>query len=207
MDDDQSPVPTFAVDFEIEAREVVGMFDVPAFARRGQDLEHALGRLDERCRDERNSLLAMVHMRLRQWERQADGPQAAIGVFRDPIEALYHASQAPAPTWSPRSGSPRARRAVARDLIDSVDRFNQRWRQRIEAINLDVINNLIDQYNRYYLLEKECVMGSPRLAARLFQPIEHLAREPFFRNHPLLPRPELAARDRATNMDSPRNDA
>lgn len=195
MDDDQAPVPTFATDVETEVRGIVGLFDVPAFARRGQDLEHALARLDESWRGERLRMLEMVHMRLRQWERHAGGPQAWVGVFQEPLDALYQSSLAPSPAWSPRPGSPRARRALARDLIASVDRFNERWRQRLEALNLDVINDLVDQYNRYYLLEKECVMGSPRLAARLFQPVEHVAREPFIQKHPLLPRPELACRE------------
>ena len=60
-------------------------------------------------------------------------------------------------------------RTVARDLIASVERFNKRWGQFLEALNLDPINQMIDQYNTYYVLEKECVMGSPRLAARHFR--------------------------------------
>ncbi len=36
---------------------------------------------------------------------------------------------------------------------------------------------MIDQYNRYYVLEKECSLGSARLAARHFTPKPPLTRE------------------------------
>jgi hypothetical protein len=53
---------------------------------------------------------------------------------------------------------------------------------------------VIDQYNRYYVLEKECVMGSSRLAARFFTPIPQLTPERLLRDHPLLPVPDLVRR-------------
>ena len=49
---------------------------------------------------------------------------------------------------------------------------------------------MIDHYNRYYVLEKECVMGSGRLAARFFTPIPLLTPAQLLQDHPLLPVPE-----------------
>ena len=51
---------------------------------------------------------------------------------------------------------------------------------------------MIDQYNRYYVLEKECVMGSARLAARHFTPVERVTKPSLLEEHPALPVPELA---------------
>ncbi len=191
MDDEESPVPSFAADPETEVKEIVGLFDVPAFARRGQDLEHALAQFDLGLRTERLKQLEMVHMRLREWARRSDGPWGWVGVFQEPLDALHEASAAPSPVWGPSLGSPRSRRAVARNLITAVNRFNDRWKRRLESLNLTVINDLVDEYNQNYLLEKECVMGSPRLAARLFKPVERVNHEQYFLKHPLLPRPEL----------------
>ena len=64
---------------------------------------------------------------------------------------------------------------MARDLKASVERFNDRWRQFLESLNLGPTNEVIDQYNKYYVLEKECVVGSARLAARNFSPVPLLS--------------------------------
>ena len=61
-----------SVDSEI--KELMGLFDVPAFARRGQDLEYALERIHARCLQVREESLEMVRLRLRQWLRVAAGP-------------------------------------------------------------------------------------------------------------------------------------
>ena len=66
--------------------------------------------------------------------------------------------------------------------------------QFLDRLNLEPANHVIDQYNRYYLLEKECVMGSARLAARLFTPVPKLTREQLVRDHPILPVPNLLHR-------------
>ena len=41
------------VSTESEIKELLCLFDAPAFARRGTDLEYALGRLHARCRRQR----------------------------------------------------------------------------------------------------------------------------------------------------------
>ena len=61
----------------------------------------------------------------------------------------------------------------------------------LERLNLEPTNTVIDQYNRYYVLEKECVMGSARLAARHFTPVPQLTTATLADDHPTLPVPEL----------------
>ena len=72
-------------------------------------------------------------------------------------------------------------------------RFNGRWLQFIDGMNLEPTNRVIEAYNRYYLLEKECVMGSGRLAARFFVPVTKITQTGLLHDHPTLPVPELAA--------------
>lgn len=174
-----------------EMRQMLGMFDVPAFARRGQELEHAVRRLHERCRLVRAERLAMVHMRLRQWAAAVEGPDAWSGVFAEPIDRLWTATDAPPPAWGAAPASPRRRRAIARDLVASVDRFNRLWTRHLDGLHLEAVNTLIEHYNRYYLLEKECVFRSTRLAARLFTPKAPITIETLRAEYPPLGVPTL----------------
>ncbi len=158
-----------------------------------------LRRVDARCQQARVDRLDMVRLRLRQWTRVAIGPDDWSSVFTGTIEPLWSLSEAEPPEWAATSAPEHRRRAVARDLIAAVNRFNRRWNQFVESINLGPANVVIDHYNRYYVIEKECVMGSGRLAARFFTPIPLLTPERLLRDHPLLPVPDLAegvSRDR-----------
>jgi hypothetical protein len=175
-----------------EFAKLLGLFDLPAFARRGQDLEYSLKRVRDRCREEREELLEMVRLRLRQWSRVACSPGDWKGIFSGPIDSLWCFVQAGEPSWASRPSPVRRKRIAARDLIASVSRFNERWRRFLESLNLRTTNLVIDQYNQYYVLEKECVMGSARLASRYFSPVSRLSPESLLEDYPLLPLPELS---------------
>jgi hypothetical protein len=136
-------------------------------------------------------MLDMVRLRLRQWGGVATGPGDWAEAFARPLPQLWLDAGAPEPTWAPARGSRSRRRGVARDLVASALRFNHRWRGFVEALNLDPINLRIDHYNRYYVLEKECVLGSHRLAARGFEPRAELSLASILARHPLLEVPHL----------------
>jgi len=186
-EDDASPLEVV----DPEMRALLGMFDVPAFARRGADLEHALRRLRALLQRDRLGMLDMVRLRLKQWAAAVDGPEADVTTFVESIRPLWAAAGAEPPRWASRNGTDRNRRTIARDLVAGVERFNRRWSARIEGLNLDPINDQIDRYNRYYVLEKECALGSARLAARYFVPLQPLAKSDLLADHPLLPVPVL----------------
>ncbi len=189
MDDSDDSPESLTTDPEM--RQLLGMFDVPAFARRGQDLEFSLDRLQARCRRERETRLDMVRLRLRQWSAAAIGPNDGIEIFTAPIDALVVIVVAEPLVWSIRPAASRRRLAIARDLSSSVERFNRLWAKFVAGLNLGPINNMIDHYNRYYLLEKECAFGSARVAARNFRPRQPLTPEVLLADHPFLPAVEL----------------
>lgn len=137
-------------------------------------------------------MLEMVHLRLRQWPSVATGPDDWAGAFAEPIERLWCLTDADPPIWSDRPATTRRRRAVALDLVSSLERFNRRWERFLAGLKLEAVNRLIDQYNRYYLLEKECTIGSARLAARFFESRERLSVEELQAEYPALPVPDLA---------------
>lgn len=172
-----------------ELKELLGLFDAPAFARRGQDLEYALARLHARCRRARDELLDMVRLRLRQWSASSTGLDDWSGSFAAPIAPLWSLCNAKPPAWASRPAPARRRRAVARDLVASVNRFNRRWAAFLDRLNLEPVNRMIDQYNRYYVLEKECVLGSARLALRHFTPKPRLTVADLAEEYPPLPVP------------------
>jgi hypothetical protein len=195
LDEQTDELTTLSGDVETEIKEMMGLFDAPAFARRGLELDEMLRRVDVRCRQARGERLDMVRLRLRQWARVAVGPDDWVSVFATTIEPLWALSEADPPEWAPTAAAHHRRLAVARDLVAAIDRFNRRWGQFVESINLGPANGVIDHYNRYYVIEKECVMGSGRLAARFFTPIPLLTPERLLRDHPLLPVPDLLDRD------------
>ena len=183
-DSDETPELTTA---DPEMRQILGMFDVPAFARRGQELEFAIERLNARCRRERAEMLEMVLLRIRQWGREAAGTDDGGEYFSMSMEPLRIACGIESINWALARGSSRRRAVAAKDLIASVERFNRRWSRFLEELKLDAINVMIEHYNRYYLLEKECVFGSSRAAARNFQTRERLTPEALLEDHPFLP--------------------
>jgi hypothetical protein len=112
-------------------------------------------------------------------------------VLAGSIEPLWALSGAEPPRWASTAAPIRRQRVIARELIDSVARFNRRWTHFIDHLNLAPTNHIIEEYNRYYLLEKECVMGSPRLAGRHFTPARMVTTEMLRSDYPSLPVPEL----------------
>lgn len=170
-------------------RRMLGSFDTPAFARRGSDLERSLNAFHQRCAAVRREMLPMVELRLRQWLAVATGPLDFAGYFQHPLDALFAAADLPMTPWAAHRASNRARQRVAIDLETSTLRFNRRWRAHVEKLDLAPLNRMIDAYNNYYILEKECVVGAHRLAARFFQPCARLSTESILSRWPTLPMP------------------
>lgn len=188
MDEGDGETPLIQTDAEM--RELLGMFEVPAFARRGYDLEYALKRLRLKLARDRQEMLEMVHLRLRQWAGAATGPDD-FEPFASPISFYFQQAGAANPLWTKSKSSPRTRRTIARDLVASVERFNRRWQKLLGELKLETVNSLVDKYNRYYLLEKECSLGSSRLASRFFIPQNRLSVETLLLEYPLLSTPPL----------------
>ena len=137
MDEPEGPTPVLSADIETEIKELMGLFDVPAFARRGQEVEYSQRRVHDRCHAARKDMLEMVRMRLRQWARSVTGPDDSRGVFTAPIDPLWPLSDADAPRWAQSPASARRQLAIAHDLIAAVLRFNARWDRFLEHVDLD----------------------------------------------------------------------
>ncbi len=154
-------------------------FDVPAFVRRAQRVQEALDRVVAGCRRQRHQWLTMPRIRLGvlkglagEWERLsswlADGDQ---------VKVLHDLDKELAPQLrsriEPTSSGRKLQRAL-QALEESLEYFNRRWRAYLPGVDLTQVNELRVGYNRYYLLEKECTMRSPRLARQGFRRLEPL---------------------------------
>jgi hypothetical protein len=193
---DEVPIPARNDESEVFKR-VASYYDVPAYVRRGRRVQDIYDVLLARCRQKRAELAAMVRMRLGmvqafagEWAEirflLADDEQ--IDLLQTLVTLLEPKLRAPIePTTSRRI----LRRELG-ELIASLERFNRRWREFLEAVDLTEVNAERDGYNRYYILEKECAIRSPALARQGFRRLEPLTHADLFAHLPLLGVPRLA---------------
>jgi hypothetical protein len=178
--------------------EAVGRYGDPAYVRRGRAVEYAFQDLLDHCRARRREWLYMVRVRLGVLFALAGGRDALVPLLRDEEEALalerLHAELAPAlrvpvaPTTSRRALS-----LALSELTESIERFNRRWREYLPTVDLSRVNDLRTNYNRYYILEKECATHSASVARQGFRPLAPLTREDLAVRLPPLALPQLRA--------------
>lgn len=177
--------------------QVTAHYDAPAYVRRAQQVQGAYEQLLARCRRQRDEWLGLVRTRLGtvyalagEWERL--GPLLADD---GQLEGLRRAFQ----ELDPRLRLPvkptvsaRALRRALEELRESAERFNRRWQAFLDDLDLTTVNELREGYNRYYVLEKECAVGNPRLARHGFRSLPPLTVEDLARLFPRVPVPVLA---------------
>jgi hypothetical protein len=177
-----------------DARNLVQLFaahyDVPAYVRRARRVQDAFEQLIARCRQQREEWLAPVRLRLGTLKAQAgDWSTLRFVLGHEQLSALAQLHNALEPRLRVPVEATSSRRILRRavdDLQASLDRFNGRWRTFLEEVDLTGLNRLREDYNRYYLLEKECALRSPRLARIGFQRLEPVTVAEFAALFPLL---------------------
>src|SRR5262245_54795914 len=152
-----------AADDGIDVRTLKGLFDAPAFVRRARNVEAALEYLLGRARVVREEWLAMTRMRVGVLHALA-GEWSALRPWLagdDQVPVLEQLREALSPKLRlppERTRSPRALRGALREVLESLQRFNARWMKYQLEIDVAVVNELREGYNRYYLLEKSCAI-------------------------------------------------
>ena len=174
--------------------QFLGQYGGPAFARRARDVQFTYDALIDACRRQRDEWLTFVRLSLGTLFALAGSSSALAALVESDerlriLEALRDELQPslrvpPSPTANVRT----LRNALA-ELHDAIGRFNERWQTFIANLDLGNINQLRDRYNRFYLLEKECALGSSRLARQGFQKLQPLTPDDILKIMPLLPAP------------------
>jgi hypothetical protein len=210
MSSEMEEVPIAAADqADRQVRQVLERYDAPAFSRRAKQVEAALAELCARCAERRREDLALVGLRLAQLLARA-GDWAGVAELVDDA-ATVAALRAVYDDLQPRLRDPvvlthslRKRQRALAELAVSVEHFNRRWGEFLRGLDLGPVNALIEGYNRFYLLEKECMVRSPQLARLGFQRLERVTVEDVARRYPTLPvpRPRAAGSPAAAEVPS-----
>jgi hypothetical protein len=150
-------------------QEMCGRFGTPAFVRRAKLVETSWTELMTVCENNRNDQLAFVGLRLAQLLALAGGWDMIRANLDNTAQmdqlARLHAQLEPRlqmplePTFSGR-----ILRSAAAELVEAIERFNARWKGWLARLDLSRVNKLRDEYNRYYVFEKECSVGNVKVA-------------------------------------------
>jgi hypothetical protein len=175
--------------------------------RRAHNVEAAwLGVLDT-ARKRREEWLHLVRLRLGvlqalagDWSVLAThlSDEEQLAILQRLADELRPALRAPVAMTT----SQRVLRHALAELVESLARFNERWRTYLDGVDLSDVNRLRADYNRFYVLEKECVVRSPVIARQGFRPLPPASRADVEAALPLLgvPRPGASHPQRAPGV-------
>jgi hypothetical protein len=155
---------------------VVALHGGPAFLRRAQNVQLVWDSLVEQCRRQREEWLGTVRTRLGilrglagEWAALA--PLVADAAQLDVLAQLERDLRPQIRSSLVPTTSLRTLRRALLELNESLAFFNQRWQAHLARIDLTELNRLREDYNRYYILEKECAVRSPVIARQGFRPL------------------------------------
>jgi hypothetical protein len=173
-------VPIVGQDENWLFKKFLGQYDAPAYLRRARQVEDAFAALLDACRAKRAELLELVAVRLGtlralvagDWRALASllADDTQVSVLEQLAAELKPQLRVPVEPTS----SPRRLRLALHELCESLNRFNRRWLDYLDRLDLSSINELRDKYNRYYVLEKEFAVRSARVARQGFHPLSPL---------------------------------
>ena len=174
-------------------KHLLGQFDAPSYVRRGLEVEVAWLDVLAKLKRERKQWFEPLGRRLGEIKARAGDWRRLVGDNDRAVAALGQLeTMLPCRLRFPPS---RAwvilmhRREFKRWCRDA-EQFNTYWRATAAAANLNPVNQRREAYNRWYLLEKECAIGSARLAAQGFQPLAPLTTADILAHLPELPSPD-----------------
>lgn len=172
------------------AQLVLAGYDAPAFIKRARQVALAYDDLLIALGKRRAEGLAPVRDALEEVFHLAGSWPAAEVHLRDGLADLV-AQVVPRPLPEhPPVAAWRVRWALA-DLVRAIERFNADWADHLDGVDLTEINRLRDGYNRYYVVEKECVVRNAVVAAAGFRPLPPVTVEHLGGLFPPLPVPRL----------------
>jgi hypothetical protein len=174
--------------------EALARYDGPAYLRRARRVQASYDALLAQCRRQRDEWLTMVRIRLGTLRALAGGWEALTPHLADAeqlrlLEELWVQLQPRLRVPVEPTGSARALVNALCELNESLERFNHRWLPFLRGLDLTDLNAERANYNRYYLLEKECAVRSPYIARQGYRPLDPLTADDLLAQLPPLPVP------------------
>src|SRR5580765_4399326 len=147
--------------------QVLGSYGGPAFVRRGRDVQLSFDAQVETCRRKREEWLEFVRLPLGTLFALAGSDAELEGALenREQFQTLVGLRDELQPRLRLPPIATTNRRVLRRALAEvqkTIGRFNQRWHEYMAQLDLQNVNEIRERYNRSYLLEKECALGSSR---------------------------------------------
>lgn len=178
-------------------QEIAGRAGAPAFIRRAKLVETTWVALLDHCARTRLEKLAFVRLRIGQLHALAGTWDALRSFVPDATDLArlknLHDELAPSlrvPLEA--TTSRRVLRSAAEDLVEVMEMFNARWKRWLAKVDLKAVNQAREAYNRHYVLEKECAVGSARVARMHFVKLTPMTLDDVSAHFPLLVLPRFA---------------
>jgi hypothetical protein len=190
-----SDIPIPSRDDRQGFNQVLAQYDGPAYVRRARRVKGAYDALLGECRRQRDEWLTLVRIRLGTLRALAGNWPALAPHLADEeqtclLEELHAALDPRLRVPVEPTTSARALRQALDELTESIERFNRRWVEYVRGLDLAALNAERADYNRYYVLEKECLVRSPHVARQGFRPLEPLSHDHLLTVLPPLPVPQ-----------------
>ncbi len=187
------------------AKAVLARYDGPAYLRRAKQMELAIAGLHQKCQEARLEMLHLVRLRLNTLMAAAGSWEVLVPDYINPSAAdflreLLGPATPETAVARPVVGSAGRIRQALEELRDAIHWFNWRWLGFLQGLDLNPVNALITGYNRWYVLEKECAVGSPRVARQGFRPVPVITLDDLKSRYPPLPMPDRADARHGENL-------
>lgn len=171
-------------------RILIELGEEPAFVKRSQEAREAVNQLYLKCVRDRELMLEVPRVHLGELANVLRGDWSLLGSYlkngANPqvFARLYE-------EWKPEkidSGISwfRTIRGSLQAFLVSVKHFNQEWETYFRQIDLESVNKILSDYNRYYPIEMSCAFDNQDVARLAFRPLEMLTREKLLEDFPLL---------------------
>jgi hypothetical protein len=165
----------------------------PAFVTRAKATEQGLERLLSAC--------GQKYAELQEWPRRhftglrnrvrGDWGDLCELIVDDDASSIFDNLSSALPELAPWDSPLFATsRSLLKAFLESADRFNRKWELFLNDVDLETVNRVRDEYNRYYPIERAAALGTERVNIG-FRELPMLKRSFLAERFPLLQLPTM----------------
>ncbi len=171
-------------------RLLVELGEEPAFVKRSQEARQVVEQLYMKCARDRERMLEVPRIHLGELGIALRGDWSRLSSYLK-SGADYQTFAGLHEEWKPEkieSGISwfRTIRGSLKAFIISLEHFNREWETYLRQIDLESVNEVLSDYNRYYPIEMSCAFDNQDVVRLAFQPLKMLTRDKLLEDFPLL---------------------
>ena len=171
-------------------RLLVELGEEPAFVRRSQEAREAVEQLYRKCAQDRDLMLEVPRIHLGELAIALRGDWSRLHSYlKNPADYRLFAQFFE--EWKLQKAESgiswvRTIRGSLKAFLISIKHFNREWETYLAQLDLEKVNTVLFDYNRYYPIEISCAFDNQDVARLAFQPLEMLTRKKLLEDFPLL---------------------